>query len=53
MTEISKQSPKKNLEVDIVCETYQTCQRKARGYKDEQKVFLTSLGLCHLNLCVI
>ena len=29
----SKRSPKLMLEVDIVCVTYQTCQKKARGTK--------------------
>jgi len=28
------------LEVNIICETYQTRQKKARGYKNEQNIFL-------------
>ena len=28
------------LEVNIICGTYQTCQKKARGYKNEQICFL-------------
>ena len=28
------------LEVNIICGTYQTCQKKARGYKNEQFFFL-------------
>ena len=35
------------LEVDIVCGTYQTCQKKARGYKNEQKFF------CHFWFCAM
>ena len=35
------------LEVDIVCGTYQTCQKKARGYKMSKKYF------CHYWFCTI
>ena len=39
MTRISKMSPKYMLEVNNICGTYQTCQKKARRYKNEQIVF--------------
>ena len=33
------------LEVDIICGTYQTCKKKARGYKNEQ-IFFVQFWIC-------
>jgi len=47
MTGISKQNPKYMLEVDIVCETYQTCQKKL-GRTKMSKSFFYSFGFVPL-----
>ena len=36
------------LEVSIQCATYQTYKKKAHGYKNEQKIFVSFLVFCHL-----